>query len=67
MELGAEVTYECDPGNFFRHNKTQSNFTVRCNEDGNFERPNPWPVCQSEVRMEYISIIYLTEVAFLIR
>ena len=49
MDLGSEVIYKCAPGNFFRHNKTQIDFTVKCDQDGNFERPRTWPICQSEV------------------
>ena len=39
------VTYECQPGYFFRHDKEQRSFAVTCRDNGYFFEPSPWPTC----------------------
>ena len=39
------VTYECQPGYFFKHDKQQKSFAVTCRDNGYFFEPSPWPMC----------------------
>ena len=45
VQFGTNVTYECQPGYFFKHDKAQESFNVTCRDNGYFFEPSPWPEC----------------------
>lgn len=39
------ITYTCQPGHYFIEDRDKIGFTVMCQESGEFDYPQSWPMC----------------------
>ncbi len=49
IAFGQTITYRCDVGTFFAHDKDEESYSVECLTTGEFDYPieDEWPQCVS--------------------
>jgi hypothetical protein len=47
FNFNENVTYVCETGYYFQHDKDLETFDVLCLPGGTFAAPNSWPACRT--------------------